>query len=81
MSNIIEITNENNQKEKIKVLKYFKLKNKEYIIYKNIGVFSKKEVYAAEINESEDEISLLPIEDKEVLKTINEIMESMYGHN
>lgn len=78
--NIIEIINSKGQKEKIEILKYFKLNlnQKDYIIYKSAGLSSKEySLYAAEIYEDNNDIILTPIIEKAILNEIEKIMRGM----
>lgn len=79
---ILEVYNQEGKLEKIEVIKYFSLKrnNKDYIIYKPLEKSSNKDtlIFSAEIEESDDNISLLPIENKEIKELIQEIAENIF---
>ena len=76
VDNTFEVVNEYGDNEIINVIKYFKFKNNDskYIIYKkNIDNM----LYAAELNENEENIYLNPIKEQSILNDIKKYMESI----
>ena len=74
--NVIDFDGSN---KTIEVLKYFELKKngKDYIIYKDRNDVKNYLVYAAEVIENDDEIILKEIDNEEIKKTLEDIMEKI----
>lgn len=72
--NVIDFDGSN---KTIEVLKYFELKKngKDYIIYKDRNDVKNYLVYAAEVVENDDEIILKEVNDDEIKRSLEDIME------
>lgn len=72
--NVIDLDGSN---KTIEVLKYFELKKngKDYIIYKDRNDVKNYLVYAAEVVENDDEIILKEVNDDEIKRSLEDIIE------
>lgn len=77
--NILDVIDFDGQDKSIEVIKYFELKKngKDYIIYKDKGSIKPYLVYGAEVVENDRDIILKEIDDPDIKKIIEDIMEKI----